>query len=394
MGMKDVWSYVTKDLETIDWDRKGELEYARNIVYNESCKECHVNLFPQGVTDDGIKAHLYYEENEKKLAELSQKQAQEQPKPIKVEETPKQELKQVDDLVVGFTDNGFFKKMTEKNYNAGIKKIKEYTGAIDFFNITAKVKSDQTLYAFTNLGNCVKIDLEIVAESKFREKGLKFSEVTKEVARNEKPIAFFGVDENNMPKGKLLFFTKDGLIKKTDWCEYTLQKPYYQAIKLKDGDSLIKIEEDKEDTTIAFVTEKGLCLNAEKTDIPVQFRVAGGVKGINLNKGDSIKFVTQVNEEGEFVIVTDTGFYKRVIVADIEPMARYRKGIKIAEVGNDGKVVFANYVTNPYDIAVTDNLGVTFYINTEELSIEGRTNKGKTLKNENKRRMPEKAFKI
>lgn len=36
------------------------------------------------------------EENEKKLAELSQKQAQEQPKPIKVEETPKQELKQVD----------------------------------------------------------------------------------------------------------------------------------------------------------------------------------------------------------------------------------------------------------------------------------------------------------
>lgn len=67
MGMKDVWSYVTKDLETIDWDRKGELEYARNIVYNESCKECHVNLFPQGVTDDGIKAHLYYEENEKKL---------------------------------------------------------------------------------------------------------------------------------------------------------------------------------------------------------------------------------------------------------------------------------------------------------------------------------------
>lgn len=36
------------------------------------------------------------EENEKKLAELSQKQAQEQPKPTKVEETPKQELKQVD----------------------------------------------------------------------------------------------------------------------------------------------------------------------------------------------------------------------------------------------------------------------------------------------------------
>lgn len=66
-GIKDVWSYFTKDLETIDWARKSELDYAQTIVYNESCKECHVNLFPTGITDDGITAHLYYDENEEKL---------------------------------------------------------------------------------------------------------------------------------------------------------------------------------------------------------------------------------------------------------------------------------------------------------------------------------------
>ena len=66
-GMKDVWSYLTKDLETIDWARKSELDYAQTIVYNESCKECHVNLYPEGITDDGITAHLYYDENEEKL---------------------------------------------------------------------------------------------------------------------------------------------------------------------------------------------------------------------------------------------------------------------------------------------------------------------------------------
>ena len=67
MGVKDIWSYLTKDLETIDWERKSELDYAQTIVYNESCKSCHVNLFPQGISDDGITAHLYYEENEEKL---------------------------------------------------------------------------------------------------------------------------------------------------------------------------------------------------------------------------------------------------------------------------------------------------------------------------------------
>ena len=67
MGLKDVWSNLTKDTETIDWARKSELEYAQTIVYNESCKECHINLYPSGITDDGITAHLYYEENEEQL---------------------------------------------------------------------------------------------------------------------------------------------------------------------------------------------------------------------------------------------------------------------------------------------------------------------------------------
>ena len=67
MGMKDVWSYITKRPEDINWDSKGELEYASRIVFNESCEACHVNLFPEGITDDGVTAHLYYEENVDKL---------------------------------------------------------------------------------------------------------------------------------------------------------------------------------------------------------------------------------------------------------------------------------------------------------------------------------------
>ena len=137
-----------------------------------------------------------------------------------------------------------------------------------------------------------------------------------------------------------------------------------------------------------------MALNALKDDIPVQGRVAGGVKGINLNKGDSIVFVSQIDEEGEFVIVSDGGCYKRVIASEIEPMARYRKGIKIVELGKNGSVVYASYVKEPYNIAVIDTFSVAFTVNTEDISIEGRTTKGKTLKNENKKRLPEKVFRV
>ena len=106
-------------------------------------------------------------------------------------------------------------------------------------------------------------------------------------------------------------------------------------------------------------------------------------------------FVSQVDEEGEFVLVSDSGFYKRVIVDEIEPMARYRKGVKAIELGGkNGRVVFADYVKEPYEVAVVDTLGVAFTVNTEDISIEGRTTKGKTLKNENKKRHPEIVFKL
>ncbi|MDL2305132.1 SUMF1/EgtB/PvdO family nonheme iron enzyme [Bacteroides sp. OttesenSCG-928-D19] len=66
-GMKDVWSYMFKDTADIDWEAKKELAYAQKIVYNESCLDCHVQLFPSSLSEDGITAHFYYEQNAKKL---------------------------------------------------------------------------------------------------------------------------------------------------------------------------------------------------------------------------------------------------------------------------------------------------------------------------------------
>jgi formylglycine-generating enzyme required for sulfatase activity/nitrate/TMAO reductase-like tetraheme cytochrome c subunit len=66
-GLKDIWSYLFKDTENIDWDAKGEMENARKIVYNASCIECHHQLFPEGISDDGVTAHLYWEGNAENL---------------------------------------------------------------------------------------------------------------------------------------------------------------------------------------------------------------------------------------------------------------------------------------------------------------------------------------
>ncbi len=67
LGIKDVWGYLTKDTADINWERKSELEYAVKYIPNESCVKCHQDLFPQGITDEGIIAHLHYDENVEEL---------------------------------------------------------------------------------------------------------------------------------------------------------------------------------------------------------------------------------------------------------------------------------------------------------------------------------------
>ena len=52
---------------------------------------------------------------------------------------------------------------------------------------------------------------------------------------------------------------------------------------------------------------------SEKYDVPVQGRLAGGVRGITLNDGDEVVFAAQQNGEGEIIVVTTLGGFKRVI---------------------------------------------------------------------------------
>jgi len=64
---RDLYSYWFKDPNHINWDQKSELEHAKKHVFNESCINCHENLFPLHLTKEGDEAHLYYKHNKDKL---------------------------------------------------------------------------------------------------------------------------------------------------------------------------------------------------------------------------------------------------------------------------------------------------------------------------------------
>ncbi len=66
-GARDVYAMIFKDTDKINWDAKRTLTAAVKHTYEESCKTCHQELFPRGLSPDGEKAHLHYEQNSKRL---------------------------------------------------------------------------------------------------------------------------------------------------------------------------------------------------------------------------------------------------------------------------------------------------------------------------------------
>jgi sulfatase modifying factor 1 len=61
LGVRDSWSKLVKDQASFDWTERSRLEHARHYTFRESCLDCHPNLFPIQLTDEGEEAHLHYE---------------------------------------------------------------------------------------------------------------------------------------------------------------------------------------------------------------------------------------------------------------------------------------------------------------------------------------------
>ena len=299
---------------------------------------------------------------------------------IKVEKFD--DARPVEKCVLAYTADGKIKVVTEKNFNMSDKNLSEKSSLSDVFLLQLRTATDRVVYSFTNMGNCYKIDFEDVEPGKLKDKGMAYKDLCPDALDGEKPVYFCEVGEK-MPKGSLLFYTKLGYVKKTDWKEYNILKYAFQAAKVNEGDEIIGIEPDDPEptTTLFFVTAQGMCLNAYKNDIPTQGRISAGVRGISLSEGDYVVYAGQIDGEGEIIVATSGNTWKKVIASQIDPMARYRKGVRIADLGKDRRVVYADYVTEPYKIAVQMDDGSLIQADTEDdISIEDRNTKGKNIK--------------
>ena len=291
-------------------------------------------------------------------------------------------------VVVSLSANGYVKSMLPSTVSGSSKVWTDKSRLSEAHISFAKTASTKDVLVFTNLGNAFKVDVNGLPVAKWKEKGIEFEKLVSGLKKEEKPVAVVPYPTEESTE-MLLFFTKQGMIKKTAFKEYDVSKSTYQAVKLKDGDELINVEFDKADTSIMFVSAHGMGLNAEKSDIPEQGRVSGGVKGMMLADDDFVISANQVSPGQNIVLVSDNAYAKQINVSEIEIIARYRKGVKVFDLKGSSssgtEVVCSGIFAEDDDVVILSEDDEYSAIAVSTISEDLRSGKGKALSIENKK---------
>ena len=282
--------------------------------------------------------------------------------------------------VFAYTADDTFKVLTGKNVDVAYKALEGKFKPQLIMKQWLRTETDKQIFVFTNYGNCHKLDIsEPALECKLSEKGVSLKELSEEAVKGEKAVAMFAMGER-LPYGTLLFYTKKGMLKRSEWSEYEQRKNVFPALKLTEDDELIGVEEwSDENETIAIVTKEGICLNALKDDIPTQGRISTGVHGIKLREGDEVVYMKQINDEGEIIIATSEGRFKRVCTANIDPIKRHGKGSMIVSLKDGATVISVGYVKEPYMLAVVETGKVVSEISSEDIAILSQSNRAQRI---------------
>lgn len=186
----------------------------------------------------------------------------------------------------------------------------------------------------------------------------------------------------------LVFVTRRGQVKRTLLSEYaTSRSTAIAAVKLSDGDEVVTVYRSDEPMEVMLVSEQGMSIRFQESEVSLQGRVAGGVRGISLKEGDAVSAGFQVfGDEGEVLVLTDLGYAKRTLLFDYAQQGRGGKGIQTFEFKegkrakpNGNRLVASFHVKETVTISVVTAAGAHMEFSSEDAPIDDRRTFGKLV---------------
>ena len=153
---------------------------------------------------------------------------------------------------------------------------------------------------FTKDGKMHQVKVMDIPYGKFRDKGLPIDNISNYDSTQEEIV--YICDAEQMRYVKLLFATKQGMVKKVDGSEFQVTKRTIAATKLQPEDEVIQIQVVTENQQIVLQTQDGFFLRFPADEVTEKKKGAIGVRGIRLKKNDELIHVYLFDDGTEYKI--------------------------------------------------------------------------------------------
>lgn len=232
-----------------------------------------------------------------------------------------------EDVYVTVTKDGYIKRTSQRSYAASNGKdfgMKDTDRLIHQF----EMNTTDVLLLFTNKGSYIYCPVHQLPDIRWKDMGQHITNIIS-IDREEsiqKAIPIKEFDETSY----LLFFTKGGMVKKTELLQYKAQrysKPLV-ALNLKGDDELVDVHVTTGQQELFIATKNGYGLWFDEEEVSVVGPRAAGVKGINLKEGDEVVSGQIIDPKNDvLVLTTQRGAVKRMNLSEFDKTSRAKRGV-------------------------------------------------------------------
>ena len=339
------------------------------------------------LADDGLVYGIIKEE----LAEVRASYADERRTAITAEEGVDFEIEDLiaeEEMVISISNGGYLKSVPVNTFRKqgrggiGVAGMELKEGDyIDHLFITT---THHYMLFFTNKGKVYRLKVHQLPRMGRTAKGRHIANLLPfaQGERIQTVIATKEFDEAQY----LLFATRNGIVKKTNFLEYNtpLKADGIIAINLAEDDELIAVREVSDGADVIMVSRNGKGIRFKQSDARPMGRATAGVKGLTLGKDDVVLSMDVVNDDAaDLFMITEKGFGKRTALSQFRPQGRGGQGvIALKTDGERGKLKGVRVVRpGLHELVIVSNFGTTIRIDADSVSQQGRAAQGVRVMN-------------
>jgi len=290
-----------------------------------------------------------------------------------------------EDVVITMTQAGYIKSVSADAFRTQARGGRGVQGAKlkeeDFVEQIIHTTTHAYLLLFSNLGRVFRLRGHEIPIKERTAKGTAIVNLLN-LQPNESIQAI--VTTNDFPHDKFLVFaTADGTVKKTPFSEYDKsRREGWIAIKLREGDEVVRVVPTSGDDDLMMVTFRGMSIRFNEGEVREMGRDATGVRGVKLREDDKAISLDVVRDDADLFLVTDTGFGKRVKTERFNRQGRGGQGVRAIKLSAARGFVVASFMVRLDDeLLLASSGGVLIRTSAREVSSQGRDATGVRVMN-------------